>query len=85
MSSVFIERIINKNLLIFLLLLHVFHNLHAVFSYHNLDLLICFVKVDWLVVGFKANCPLVVPGPIGEMPSVGIFLRDFSPYLCEFR
>ena len=28
-----------------------------------------------LVVGFKANCSLVGPGPIDGMPSVGIFLR----------
>ena len=38
-----------------------------------------------LVVGFKANCPLVGPVSIGGMPSVGIFLRDPSPYLSEFR
>ena len=36
------------------------------------------------VVGFKANCPLVGPGLIGGVPSVGIFLRDPSPYLLEF-
>ena len=28
----------------------------------------------------KANCPHVRPGPIG-----GVFLRDPSPYLREFR
>ena len=37
-----------------------------------------------VVIGFKANCPLVGPGPIGGMPSVGVFLRDRSPYLSEF-
>ena len=34
---------------------------------------------------FKANCPLVGPGHTGEVPSVGVFLRDSTPYLCEFR
>ena len=38
-----------------------------------------------VVVGVKANCPLVGPGPIGGMPSVGGLLRDPSPYLREFR
>ena len=32
-------------------------------------------------VGFKANCPLVGPGPIGGMPSVGVLLREPTPYL----
>ena len=31
--------------------------------------------LDW-VVGFKTNCPLVGPGPIGGVPSVGVFQRD---------
>ena len=31
----------------------------------------------------KANCPLVRPGPIGDVPSVGVFLRDPSPYIRE--
>ena len=26
-----------------------------------------------VVVGFKVNCPLVGPEPIGGMPSVGVF------------
>ena len=41
----------------------------------------------WLVVGckLKANCPLVGPGSIGGVLSVGVFLRDPSPYLCVFR
>ena len=34
---------------------------------------------------FKANCPIVGLGPVGKVPSVGIFLRDPSPYLREFR
>ena len=38
-----------------------------------------------VVVGFKANCPLVGPGSIGGMPSVEAFLRDLSPHLREFR
>ena len=29
---------------------------------------------------FEANCPLVGPGPIGGVLSVGVFLRDPSPY-----
>ena len=41
--------------------------------------------MGWLVVGFKAKCPLVGPGPIGGMPSVGVFLRDPSKFLREFR
>ena len=38
-----------------------------------------FILIDCLnidvVIGFKANCPLVGPGPIGGMPSVEVFLR----------
>ena len=34
-------------------------------------------------VGF--NYPLVRPRTIGEMPSVGIILRDPDPYLRVFR
>ena len=34
---------------------------------------------------YKSNCPLVGPGTIGGMPSVGVFLKDPSPYLREFR
>ena len=33
----------------------------------------------------KADCPLVGPGPKGDVPSVGVFLRDSSPYLREFQ
>ena len=41
----------------------------------------------WVRLGrrFKVNCPLVGPGPIVVAPSVGVFLRDPSPYLHEFR
>ena len=39
--------------------------------------------VGWLVVGLKANCPLVDPGLIGGVLSLGVFLRDPSPYLRE--
>ena len=42
-------------------------------------------RLQWLVVGFKANCSLVGPGPIDGMPLLGYFLRDLSPYLREFR
>ena len=49
-----------------------------------------FIKLTFLYIGWlvgyrcKANCPLVGPGPIGGVPSVGIILRDFRPYLREF-
>ena len=33
----------------------------------------------------KANCPHVEPGPMGDMPSMGVFLRNHSPYLLEFQ
>ena len=43
-------------------------------------------RIDWLVgCSVKANCPLVGPGPVGEVSSVGVFLRDPSPYVREFR
>ena len=32
----------------------------------------------------KVNYPHVGPGPMGEMFSVGVFLRVPSPYLREF-
>ena len=32
----------------------------------------------------EANCPFVRPGPAGELLSVGVFLRDPSPYLNRF-
>ena len=41
----------------------------------------------WLIVvgcRFESNCPLVGPGIIGGMLSVGVFLRDPNPYLREF-
>ena len=34
---------------------------------------------------FESNCPLVGPGTIDELFSVGDFLRDPSPYLREFQ
>ena len=37
-----------------------------------------------MVVGFKADC-LTRDLGLGGMPSVGVFLRDPSPYLREFR
>ena len=43
-----------------------------------------FWLVGWLIVGFKANCPLVGPGPIGRMPSVWVFLRDPTRIYTSF-
>ena len=40
------------------------------------------IGLNW---GIKANYPHVMPGPIGRVPSVRVFLRDPNPYLCEFR
>ena len=31
----------------------------------------------------KANCPLVGPGPVGGVLSMGVFLRDSSLYLRD--
>ena len=42
-------------------------------------------KVGCFGCRVKANCSLVGPGHIEEVPSVGTFLRDPSPYLREFR
>ena len=42
-------------------------------------------KIVVVVVNFVSNSPLVGPGTVGGMPSVGVFLRDPSQYLCEFR
>ena len=40
----------------------------------------------WLVgCMFESNCPLVGPGTTGGAPTVGVFLRDPSPYLREFQ
>ena len=36
-------------------------------------------------VGVKADCLKKGPRPIGGMPSVGVFLKDPSPYFREFR
>ena len=32
--------------------------------------------VGWLVVGLKPIFTLVGPGPVGELPTMGVFLRD---------
>ena len=40
------------------------------------------IVIGWLVIGFKANCSPVEPGPVGGMPSVGDFLSDY-PYLRQ--
>ena len=44
-------------------------------------------SVDWLLVRckVKANCSFMGAGPVGEVPSVEVFLRDPSPYVREFR
>ena len=42
-------------------------------------------KTELLGCKTKANCPLVGPGSIGGVPSVGVFLRDPCLYLSEFR
>ena len=41
----------------------------------------------FMLVGcrIKANCPFVGPKPVRGMPSMGVFIRDPSPYLPEFR
>ena len=38
-----------------------------------------------VVVGFKARLSHQGPRPIGGVPSLGVFLKDPSPYLREFR
>ena len=40
-------------------------------------------KIIRLVINYrvKANCPLVGPGPVGGVPSMGVFLRNPSPNL----
>ena len=41
--------------------------------------------IGWLVgCRVKVNCPFVRSGPVGEVPSVGVLLRDPSSYLREF-
>ena len=43
-------------------------------------------KIVWLVgCRLKANCPSMEPGLTGDVPSVGVFPRDSSPYLRKFR
>ena len=44
-------------------------------------------NILFMLVGcrVKANFPLVGPEPIEEVSFVGVFLRDPSPYLREFR
>ena len=43
------------------------------------------IPFDRKMVGcsLKANCLLMGAGPIGGVPSVGIFLNDPNPYLRE--
>ena len=45
--------------------------------------------VVWLFVclvgcRFESNCPLVGPGSIGGVPSVGVFLRDLALNYANF-
>ena len=43
-------------------------------------------RESWLVdCRVKTNCPLVRPGAIGGMPSVGLLKDLIIPYLREFR
>ena len=46
------------------------------FSILTVMLLGCRIKANYLHVG---------SGPAGGVPSMGVFLRDPSPYLSEFR
>ena len=44
------------------------------------------MMLKWLVdCRVEVNCPLMGPGPASGGPSVGVFLKDPSPYLREFR
>ena len=49
---------------------------HILFSGYKVVLVGCSVK---------ASCPLVGPRSVGGVLSVGVFLRDPSTYLSEFR
>ena len=51
------------------------------------DRFIAKVKVNFDItngVGVKADCLSIGPRPIGGLPSVGVFLRDRSPYSRKF-
>ena len=52
----------------------------------TLNFLVCCLRMDGWMDGwrYESNCPLVRPGTIGGVPSVGGFLRDPCPYLREF-
>ena len=46
------------------------------------------VMSGWLVVGLRPTAHLlpsllVGPGPVGDVPSVGVFLRNAIPYLRQ--
>ena len=51
----------------------------------NLNGIVVSLSVCWLVVRIKKNCLHVGPEPMGEMPSMGVTLRDPCPHLHEFR
>ena len=57
--------------------------------YYKTSLLSKFLKTDVVGLGcrIKANCPHVGPGPtaVVGVRSRQIFLRNPSPYLCEYR
>ena len=42
-----------------------------------------FLNLD-LCCEVKASCPHMEPGLAGGVASVGVFLKDLSPYLCQF-
>ena len=58
--------------------------------YGNNNIIVSDAKIRnssaWVVLGcrFKPNFLLVGPGPIGSVPSVGLFLRDPSPIYSSF-
>ena len=56
-------------------------------EFHHLKYLLRSKKMHQSGLGcwFEAYCSLAGAGLIGGVPSVGVFLRDPSLYLCEFR
>ena len=68
--------------------------LRRIMTKQLLEILKAFQREEILIVQNKrllvdcrvtANCPLVGPRPVKGVPFVGVFLRDPSPYLSEFR
>ena len=58
-----------------------FDNFFSEYNFHEL--------FEFALLGLgckvKENCPHVGPGLTWEVPSMGIFLKDSSLHLCEFR